>query len=160
MTPAPPLDEVREALKVARQFIDPDRDPPRMTNRELVKMIDTALAIPKATDHPTAYYYEIQRGDPPCAWEAKLSFTKPEAPEVFRNVRVVVEADAEGLEEIISDLRRDKLDLIEAIKEACDLLAERRHGNPARSAGHNARLCMESALSKASPVSSTERNAP
>lgn len=33
-----------------------------------------------------------------------------------------------------------------AMREACDLLAERRHGNPARSAGHNARLCLESAL--------------
>jgi hypothetical protein len=33
-----------------------------------------------------------------------------------------------------------------AIKEACDLLAERTHGNPARSAGHNARLCLEGAL--------------
>jgi hypothetical protein len=33
-----------------------------------------------------------------------------------------------------------------AMREACDLLAERQHGNPARSAGHNARLCLESAL--------------
>lgn len=35
----------------------------------------------------------------------------------------------------------------EAIKEACDLLAERKYGNPARSPGHNARLVLERALS-------------
>ena len=34
----------------------------------------------------------------------------------------------------------------EAIKEACDLLAERTYGNPARSPGHNARLVLEAAL--------------
>lgn len=32
------------------------------------------------------------------------------------------------------------------IREACDLLAERTHGNPARSPGHNARLHLEEAL--------------
>lgn len=32
------------------------------------------------------------------------------------------------------------------IQDACDLLAERTHGNPARSPGHNARLCLEAAL--------------
>lgn len=32
------------------------------------------------------------------------------------------------------------------IVEACDLLAERKQGNPARSAGHNARLALEAAL--------------
>lgn len=35
-----------------------------------------------------------------------------------------------------------------AMQEACDLLAERTHGNPARSAGHNARLRLEAALSE------------
>ena len=44
----------------------------------------------------------------------------------------------------------------EAMREACDLLAERIHGNPARSAGHNARLCLESALKAASPPVSGE----
>lgn len=34
-----------------------------------------------------------------------------------------------------------------ALEEARDLLLERKHGNPARSAGHNARLTIESALS-------------
>lgn len=34
-----------------------------------------------------------------------------------------------------------------AMQEACDLLAERKHGSPARSPGHNARLCLEWALS-------------
>jgi hypothetical protein len=33
-----------------------------------------------------------------------------------------------------------------AMKEACDLLAERTHGSPARSPGHNARLRLEAAL--------------
>lgn len=33
-----------------------------------------------------------------------------------------------------------------AMQEACDLLAERTHGNTARSAGHNARLRLEAAL--------------
>lgn len=37
-----------------------------------------------------------------------------------------------------------------AMIEACDLLAERQHGNPARSPGHNARLCLESTLN--SPI--------
>ena len=40
----PPGDDMRKALELARQFIDPDRDPPRIGNRELVKIIDTALA--------------------------------------------------------------------------------------------------------------------
>ncbi len=35
-----------EALRAARDFIDPDRDPPRMTNRELVALIDAALRAP------------------------------------------------------------------------------------------------------------------
>lgn len=33
-----------------------------------------------------------------------------------------------------------------AMRDACDLLAGRTHGNPARSAGHSARLRLESAL--------------
>jgi hypothetical protein len=41
--------------------------------------------------------------------------------------------------------------LREAMREACDLLAERKYGNPARSAGHNARLCLESALARSQP---------
>lgn len=53
-------------------------------------MTNPVLRSQPATDSPIAYYYEIQRGDPPCGWEAKLSFTKPEAPEVFRNVRGLV----------------------------------------------------------------------
>ena len=34
-----------------------------------------------------------------------------------------------------------------ALREACDLLAERTYGSPARSPGHNARLTLEAALS-------------
>jgi hypothetical protein len=33
-----------------------------------------------------------------------------------------------------------------AMQQACDLLAERKHGNRARSPGHNARLVLEAAL--------------
>lgn len=33
-----------------------------------------------------------------------------------------------------------------AVQEACDLLAERKYGNDARSPGHNARLVLEAAL--------------
>lgn len=36
--------------------------------------------------------------------------------------------------------------LSEAIRQACDLLAERTHGSPARSPAHNARLVLEAAL--------------
>lgn len=36
----------------------------------------------------------------------------------------------------------------QAMKEACDLLAERTYGSPARSPAHNARLRLESALQK------------
>lgn len=39
-------------------------------------------------------------------------------------------------------------EVVEALREARDLLMERRYGNPARSPGHNARLEIEAALSK------------
>lgn len=45
------------------------------------------------------------------------------------------------------------------MQKACDLLAERKYGNPARSAGHNARLCLEGALA-ADPLMSGERGMP
>lgn len=35
-----------------------------------------------------------------------------------------------------------------AMAEAVDLLTERTYGHPARSAGHNARLCLEAALTQ------------
>ena len=42
---------------------------------------------------------------------------------------------------------RERIEALEgAIRQACDLLAERTHGSPARSAGHNARLQLEAAL--------------
>ena len=46
--------------------------------------------------------------------------------------------------------------LVEAMREAIDLLKERKHGSPARSPGHNARLVLEDALrahQPAAPVS-------
>lgn len=36
--------------------------------------------------------------------------------------------------------------LRQAMQEACDMLAERTYGSPARSPGHNARVRLESAL--------------
>jgi hypothetical protein len=42
---------------------------------------------------------------------------------------------------------RERWQRIEAAaREACDLLAERTYGNPARSPGHNARIRLEGAL--------------
>lgn len=42
----------------------------------------------------------------------------------------------------------DRLRIV--IQEACDLLAERTQGSPARSAGHNARLLLERAIATVS----------
>lgn len=42
--------------------------------------------------------------------------------------------------------------LSEAIRQACDLLAERSYGSPARSPAHNARLVLEAALAHATPT--------
>lgn len=39
-----------------------------------------------------------------------------------------------------------------AMAQAIDLLAERTNGHPARSAGHNARLCLEAALAWSPPM--------
>lgn len=39
-----------------------------------------------------------------------------------------------------------------AMQEACDLLAERTQGSPARSAGHNARLVLEAELGEQDEV--------
>ncbi len=39
--------------------------------------------------------------------------------------------------------------LVKALEEACDLLAERKYGSPARSPGHNARLVLDAAISLA-----------
>lgn len=51
--------------------------------------------------------------------------------------------------DILREARHDRDEikrLRTAMQEACDLLAERTHGSPARSAGHNARLRLEAAL--------------
>lgn len=53
---------------------------------------------------------------------------------------------------LASEFPPDKLTvLIDAAREACDLLAERKHGSPARSPGHNARLVLESAIREVAP---------
>lgn len=53
-----------------------------------------------------------------------------------------------SLAELVSLAARAGDDLRVAMREACDLLAERKHGSPARSPGHNARLVLESALAR------------
>ncbi|WP_449044169.1 hypothetical protein [Paracoccus versutus] len=46
--------------------------------------------------------------------------------------------------------------LSDAIRQACDLLAERKYGSPARSPAHNARLVLEAALTPAPDAAQTE----
>lgn len=48
-------------------------------------------------------------------------------------------------------VRADRSMLGQAIVKACDLLAERIYGNPARSPGHNARIVLERALAATMP---------
>jgi hypothetical protein len=48
-------------------------------------------------------------------------------------------------------LRADRSMLGQAMVKACDLLAERIYGNPARSPGHNARIVLERALAATIP---------
>jgi Lar family restriction alleviation protein len=52
----------------------------------------------------------------------------------------------------LSIAETDREVMRQAIVEACDLLAERKYGNPARSPGHNARLVLERALSTGIPA--------
>jgi hypothetical protein len=40
------VEKLTKALNYARKFIDPDLDPPRMSNRDLLVVIDRALAMP------------------------------------------------------------------------------------------------------------------
>lgn len=51
----------------------------------------------------------------------------------------------------LAALLQQQRELVDAMKEACDLLAERKYGSHARSPGHNARLTLEAALSKLEP---------
>ena len=55
---------------------------------------------------------------------------------------VMVGVSRQAVEETLLEL----MQLREAVKDACDLLAERTHGSPARSPGHNARLRLEAAI--------------
>lgn len=72
----------------------------------------------------------------------------------------------EGMKEEIV-LTLDKLCVVEAdlgllrnaVAEAIELLVERKHGNPARSPGHNARLILERALGPSDRTSSISRDA-
>lgn len=56
--------------------------------------------------------------------------------------------DLESMQKLYDypDLKAEVERLRTACSEACDLLAERTHGSPARSPGHNARLVLETAL--------------
>ncbi|WP_156041735.1 hypothetical protein [Bradyrhizobium sp. URHD0069] len=47
----------------------------------------------------------------------------------------------------------------QAIIEACDLLAERKYGSPARSPAHNARLVLEAALQQHTISAEKDRSA-
>lgn len=47
---------------------------------------------------------------------------------------------------VTTPLRKEISDLREAMQEACDLLAERKYGSPARSPNHNARVTLEWAM--------------
>jgi hypothetical protein len=79
--------------------------------------------------------------------------------------RLAAQADAPTIDNIPScgqenDYRRalpqsppdETLRLKAAMDYACDLLAERTYGSPARSPGHNARLHLEAALSVTRPL--------
>jgi hypothetical protein len=55
-------------------------------------------------------------------------------------------ADAEAVRRERDHLIAESARLRKALKEASDLLAERVHGSPARSPGHNARVVMEYVL--------------
>lgn len=64
-----------------------------------------------------------------------------------------VEARSAALiEALTSPTERDVAGLRELLEEARDLLMERRHGNNARSPGHNARLVIEHALTTLAPT--------
>ena len=47
-----------------------------------------------------------------------------------------------------------------AMREACDFLAERAHGSPARSPGHNARVRLESTLAADQPAAGATEGKP
>lgn len=55
-------------------------------------------------------------------------------------------ADLATAERIQAEQAETISELVGAVEQACDLLAERTYGNAARSPGHNARLVLEAAL--------------
>lgn len=83
-------------------------------------------------------------------------FAKQDFTETTRPYRSNPQPGSEGSDERVvqemeyaNSMRNMAAAFHAAMIEACDLLAEKRHGNPARSPGHNARLCLESALAAA-----------
>ncbi|KGT79307.1 hypothetical protein MA20_12895 [Bradyrhizobium japonicum] len=59
---------------------------------------------------------------------------------------------ANGVADQLSIAEADREIMRQAMLEACDLLAERKYGSPARSPGHNARLVLERALATGIPA--------
>lgn len=64
----------------------------------------------------------------------------------IERLRADIPADVVVLRSDRENLAKRVAELVNAIREAGDLLAERTHGNGARSPGHNARLRLESVL--------------
>jgi len=80
------------------------------------------------------------------ATEARATASEARAESLSKDlVDMTDEANGWEIRALRSEARAARLE--EAVTEAIDLLMERTHGNPARSAGHNARLCLQSALS-------------
>jgi len=77
-------------------------------------------------------------------------YVKLQAPDViarFRDVASRIIRRFPALTRPVAWPEGYKLVPVEALEEVRDLLMERRHGNPARSPGHNARLAVEALLS-------------
>ncbi len=61
-------------------------------------------------------------------------------------LRADIPTDVVVLHSDRANLAKRVAELVTAVREACDLLAERTYGNGARSPGHNARVRLESVL--------------
>jgi ribA/ribD-fused uncharacterized protein len=102
------------------------------------------LAIPKAVPEPSP----DTRGA--VAWADSLGLERPIDAEAMKHLRnnrsTEVYWSRFSIPLYTHPYSTEATNLRAAIKEACDLLAERIYGNPARSPGHNARLILERAL--------------
>ena len=105
--------------------------------------------------------WEVER-ELPCinglsAWFSICSINEPDESEVGYSDGLcgTAEENANRIADALNAAQRT-LVLETAIKTACDLLAERMHGNPARSPGHNARLELEAALKSTAATEKTD----